>query len=294
MKPNHLSNARPAYWSCKRLAPLAVLALAAAPAAAHDFWVQPNVFWVVPAVATGMTLQVGHGPSRQRSPIPLRRIVRFEAIAPDGRVTDLRGRLRLGGASEDGSFVLTKPGAHLLVFQTDNRAQTHLPSLRFNDYLRAEGLTPALDHRVRLHRMDRDGSENYSRCAKSILQVGPGGAGSQGQVTRPVGLPLEIVPERSPYAAPRSSMLPVRVLYQGRPLGGALVKLTRLEDDAAPVETHLTDRAGRATFAMPSGGTWLLNVIWTRIQPSSAETDYDTVFSSLSFGFTARAPQRKS
>lgn len=273
---------------------LVVLALPGAPAIAHDFWVQPNVYWVASAVATGMTLQVGHGPSRQRSPIPLRRIVRFEAVAPDGRATDLRGVLRLGGVSEDGTFVLEKPGAHMLVFQTDDRAQTHLPSLRFNDYLRAEGLVPALNQRIRLGRMDRDGAENYSRCAKSIVQVGPGGSGSQGQVTRPVGLPLEIVPERSPYATPRPSMLPIRLLYQGRPLGGALVKLTRLENDATPLETHLTDRAGRATFAMPSSGTWLLNVIWTRVQPSSAETDYDTVFSSLSFGFTGRGAQRKS
>jgi len=206
-------------------------------------------------------------------------------LAPDGVKTDLKGRLHLGSASEDGDFALQKPGAHVIVLQTDDRAQTHLPSLRFNDYLKAEGLTPALYQRTRLHRMDRDGSENYSRCAKSIVQVGSRGAGSQRQVTRPVGLPLEIVPDRSPYAVPGSVTFPVRVLYMGRPLAGALVKLTRLEDDATPFETHLTDRAGRATFIMPADGTWLLNVIWTRAQPSSAETDFETIFSSLSFGF---------
>jgi retron-type reverse transcriptase len=36
---------------------------------------------------------------------------------------------------------------------------------------------------------------------------------------------------------------------------------------------------------MPSSGTWLLNVIWTKVQPRSAETDFQTTFSSLSFGF---------
>jgi hypothetical protein len=46
-----------------------------------------------------------------------------------------------------------------------------------------------------------------------------------------------------------------------------------------------TDRSGRAVFAMPHNGTWLLNVIWTKPQPKTAETDYGTVFSSLSFGF---------
>jgi hypothetical protein len=227
---------------------------------------------VSPAAITAMTLQVGHGPARQRSPIPVRRILRFLAIGPDGAITDLRGRLHLGGVS-DGDFVLGKAGAHVIVFQTDDAAQTHLPSLRFNDYLKAEGLAPALDQRTRLHRLDRDGSENYSRCAKSLLQVGPAGTGPQANVTRPTGLPLEIVPDRSPYAGPRSATLPVRVFYHGKPLAGALVKLTRLEDDAIPLETHLTDRAGRAIFGMPRGGSWLLNVIWTRVQPGSAETD---------------------
>jgi hypothetical protein len=211
--------------------------------------------------------------------------LRFAAVAPDGVETDLRGRLHLGSALADGDFALREAGAHLIVLQTDNHAQSHLPSLRFNDYLKAEGLTPALSQRIRLRQMDRDGSENYSRCAKSIVQVGSAGTGPQARVTRPVGLPLEIIPERSPYAEPQTSTLPVRILYRGQPLAGALVKLTRLEDDEAPLETHLTDRAGRATFAMPSSGTWLLNVVWTRIQPSYAETDFETLFSSLSFGF---------
>jgi uncharacterized GH25 family protein len=269
-----------------RLALAIVLCCGGAPVNAHDFWVQPSAFWLSPTAITTMTLQVGHGPARQRSPITLRRIIRYEAFAPDGSRADLKERLQLGALSADGSFVFQKPGAHVIVFQTDDRAQVHLPFIRFNDYIKAEGLTPAIDLRVRLNRMDRDGSENYSRCAKSIVQVGGAVAGNQSQATRILGLPLEIVPDRSPYALPRSITLPVRVLYLGRPLAGALVKLTRLEDDAVPFEMHRTDRAGRATFAMPSGGTWLLNVIWTRVQPSSAETDFDTTFSSLSFGFS--------
>ncbi len=257
----------------------------AAPVLAHDFWVQPSAYWTPPATSTPITLQVGHGPARQRSPIPSRRILRFETIGPGGVGADQRGRLQPGGPLKDGDVAVQKRGAYMVVLQTDDRAQTHLPALRFNDYLKAEGLTPALEERIRRGQTDRDGSENYSRCAKAILQAGPVGAGSQAQVTRPIGLPLEIVPEISPYAEPRSPRLPVRVLYQGQPLAGALVKLTRLEDDAMPLETHLTDHTGRAIFSMPSSGSWLLNVIWTRVQPSTAETDFETTFSSLSFGF---------
>jgi uncharacterized GH25 family protein len=252
---------------------------------AHDFWLQPADYWTASNVDTPIELQVGHGPFRQRSPIRASRISRFEAMVPGGAVVDLRGRLRLGGAADDGDFSLKDPGTYVLFLQTDDHAQTHLPSIRFNDYLKVEGLTPALEQRARLHRMDTDGSERYSRCAKAIVQVGPSGAGLPDRVGKPVGMPLEIVPEANPYAVPRPATLPVHVIYAGRPLAGALVKLTDLKNDASPFEMHLTDRDGRANFSMPTSGTWLLNVIWTKALPASDEADFETVFASLSFGF---------
>jgi len=33
----------------------------------HDFWVQPDQYWPNPDALTPLTLQVGHGPFRQRS-----------------------------------------------------------------------------------------------------------------------------------------------------------------------------------------------------------------------------------
>jgi uncharacterized GH25 family protein len=269
------------------LAALVLQACCVTSAVAHDFWMEPGEYWLKPDAVTPMTLQVGHGPFRQRSPISLSRITRFDAITPNGALADLRGNLHPGGAAEDAEIHFQNAGTYVLVLQTDDRAESHLPALRFNDYLEVEGLTPALEQRVRARRMDADGSENYSRCAKAIVQIGPSSAGSQAQVTKPLGLPLEIVPEQPPYAEPRPDSLPVRVLYEGRPLPGALVKLTRLEHDEVPFETRLTDRSGRTSFTMPKGGTWLLNVIWTKPLPSSRATDFETIFSSLSFGFPA-------
>ena len=260
------------------------------PAWGHDFWLQPREYWLPPTVVTPLTLQVGHGPYRQRSPIPSRRITRFATVGPGGGLLDLRERLHPGDALEDGSLAFPNPGVYVVILETDNQAQSHLPAIRFNDYLQVEGLTPALEERQRLNRMDADGSEIYSRHAKALVRVGTGNQVSSGWVTRPVGLPLEIVPEINPYATPRPVALPVQVLYGGQPLPGALVKLTELEHDAEPFETHRTDASGRATFALPDQGTWLLNVIWTRPLPKTEETDFETVFSSLSFGFSGRAP----
>jgi uncharacterized GH25 family protein len=267
---------------------VAVALMLAGPAAAHDFWIQPQAYPVAAPANVPIVLQVGHGASLLRSPIAARRIVRLQLVAPSGAITDLREGLQRSGAGPDAVLRLQAPGPHVLLLQTDDAAQSHLPALRFNDYLRAEGLTPAVALRTREGRMAQDGAESYRRCAKLVLQAGASDGRSDATVTRVYGLALEIVPERSPYAIPRAATLPVRVFYRGRPLPGALVKMTDLAADAAPFEMRLTDGAGRAVFPLPSTGAWLLNVVWTEPQPRSAETDFETSFSSLGFGFAAR------
>ena len=272
------------------LAALSTGVAATRPGEAHDFWVQPGDYWVAPGAGTSVILCIGHGSYRQRSPIPVDRIMRFEAVGPDGAREDLRASLQLREPRDDGTVVFRKPGTYLLVLQTDARAYSLLPAIRFNEYLRVEGLIPALLFRERTHRTNTDGSEAYSRQAKTIIRVGaePDSAAS---VTRPLGLPLEIVPDVDPYAEPAAKKLPVHVLYHGLPLSGALVKLTNLAHDADPMETHVTDEKGRAIFNAPHCGDWLLNVIWTQVASASSDADFQTTFSSLTFGFARRNAQ---
>jgi uncharacterized GH25 family protein len=67
-------------------------------------------------------------------------------------------------------------------------------------------------------------------------------------------------------------------------VAGALVELTNLENDATPIAAHLTDEHGRASFAVPAGGQWLLNVVWKTLRHDNEETRFESYFSSLSFG----------
>jgi uncharacterized GH25 family protein len=263
--------------------PFLGLALCALPALAraHDFWLQPQAFRASPGVATPLTLQVGHGPNRQRSPIRKDRVLAFFAEGPSGRL-DLMDDLHPGAPVEDGRLRLPSPGRYAVLLRTDSHAESHLPALRFNDYLTAEGLTPALEARRRSGRMNADGAERYSRVTKTLIQVGDGGAQA---VLKPLGAPLELVPEADPWSDTAS--FPVRVYWQGRPLAGALVKLTDLAHDAEPVATQRSDTAGRVRFQLSYRATWLLTVVWTRPLPPSAEVDFETTFSSLTFSTAA-------
>lgn len=264
---------------------LSCLIAGAPPAFAHDFWIQPDQYQLVSPAPISMTLQVGHGAGRQRSPIPLRRITRFDAISPAGEKTNSRNTLHLGDKAGDGDIRLLVPGIHTLALETDTLAQSRLPAKKFNAYLEDEGVTPAREDRKRLNRMNAEGSERYGRVAKALVCVGRCDAGTKEDFSKPLGLPLEITLEQNPFAEPKPAWLRVRVTYEGRPLAGALVKFTNLEHDEAPHSMAKTDKEGRANFTMPQSGAWLLNVIWTRALPASSDTTYETIFSSLSFGF---------
>jgi uncharacterized GH25 family protein len=252
-------------------------------ASAHEFWLQPKEFSWQPTESMPLSLLVGHSDHSARSKIPSRRITRFEVLGPRDEALDLRSQFQPGADTE---LRLDAPGAYLVVLATDNQARSDLPADRFNEYLRAEGLTPALIAREQTGRMQAEGSERYSRQAKSLVQVGA--SQQQSRVTEAVGLRLEIVPEINPYAEPRPALLPVRVMFEGKPLAGALVKMSSPVNSSETAVSSISDADGRAVFDMPSHGQWLLHVTWTTLLPSTDEADFDTVFASLTFGLSER------
>lgn len=260
------------------------LVFAAAPAAAHDFWIQPLQYQVGVGQLLGATFQVGHGKDRQRWGNDITRIPLLLDISSSGRV-DQRGNFR-STATTDIATRLKTPGLHIIALQSVHSRST-LPAVRFNDYLKEEGLRLPLAARIRARSANLPGRERYSRRAKALVQVGAQTAANSSLATRPVGLKLEIVPGKNPYALDRTRRLPVQVLYKGKPLSGATIRLTRLEYDERPLASKITDRAGRANFTVPPIGSWLLNVVWSEPLAGDPRADFDTVFSSLTFGYDA-------
>ncbi len=269
-----------------RRAVLIVLSLGlAGRASAHDFWLQPLSWQAAPGVAMPFVVEVGHGSFRQQWGADGGHLLALQDLARGGAV-DLRPLFKPGGTVPHLTRVFQRPGLHVVsLVSTD--AVSNLPSIRFNDYINVEGLTPAIDARTRAGVMNSNGRELYSRRAKALVQVGPAAPGDDALATRPIGLTLEIVPLRNPYSLGADHVLPVQILYDGNPLPGALVKLTNLEFDARPLRAVRSDAAGRASLQVPQVGSWLVNVIWTH-PIKSPDADFQTVFSSLTFGYPAK------
>jgi uncharacterized GH25 family protein len=266
-----------------RKLPLILLA-AAGSASAHDLWVQPGAFWLSSPGTVPVSILVGHGKDRENWGIRSDRIVLLRSMAPDGKVTDFKPLIRPRSAAPAIPLPFRQPGTHLVAMESSH-ASSDLPAAKFNDYAKEEGLTPAIVHRQRMGANGRAGRELYSRRAKALVQVGKIDPSAKSAATNRIGMTLEIVPERNPYNLGPAQKLPLLVYYEGRPLAGALVKLTKLEQDAKPAAAQRTDGAGRTTFNVPRRGKWQLNVIWTKPIPGNPKADFETTFSSLSFGY---------
>jgi uncharacterized GH25 family protein len=266
------------FWSC-----LVAASAIAAPALAHDFWMQPKNFWPAADVGVPVSIVVGHGPDRQPWGAEFKRITLLTAYGRTGKVDH---RPDLAAAKTGDPFVMSfhTPGTQVVAMQT-SYAESSLPAIRYNDYAKVEGLTPALELREKTHATENDGREIYSRRAKALVQVGPPQTGMDPQVTKPIGLNLEIIPEKNPYLLAPNEALPVQVLYEGKPLVGATVKLTNLDFDGRPLATQISDATGHASFSFPRIGPWLINVIWTKPIKGNPKADFDTTFSSLTFAY---------
>jgi uncharacterized GH25 family protein len=104
-------------------------------------------------------------------------------------------------------------------------------------------------------------TESYTKHAMTFVRITPAKTDSawiaDKSWTRPLGLALELVPERDPTALHAGDTLVVRVLRHGAPVPGFSVGAIR-EGRPKAIFFH-TDAAGRAVVIVDADGRWLLN-----------------------------------
>lgn len=264
----------------------ALLLATTTPAVAHDMWVATPNFRVAEGQASAVSLRVGHADEQDAWNAPWERIHSFRSYGPAG-VEDQQARLVVPAAEGQPHAVMTLNGAgtHIVALESYHSTST-LEADKFNAYLDTEGLDTAKAARAAAGTSKRPGVELYSRRAKMLVQVGDTPSDN---VLRPIGQTLEIVPLANPYARGAATALPVRVLFQGRPLAGVQVRILPLGVKSGPVQKVRSDAEGRATFDVPVRGNWLIVAVHTRPIDGNPTAAFDTIFASLTFGYGARA-----
>lgn len=248
-------------------------------AAAREFWLEPVRFVVVPGAAVHVRRLVGENFAGEPWPGLRSRVVQLVHAAPGEPVVSM---LAMTAADTLSTTVwLRQPGTHVVALAT-NEALLTLDGPQFTAYLQQAGLGQALTLRQQRGHTALPGREAYRRCAKTLLQAGPATDTARAW-SRPVGLPLELVPEQNPYQLRPGAALTVRVLAEGRPVPGQTVLLWRrgAQPHALPSKT-VSNQNGRTLFRVSEPGEYMLSTV--RMLPvARPDADWHSTWSTLTF-----------
>lgn len=258
-----------------RIAKYLLTALVASSATAHDVWFEPTTFFPAVDERVGLGLRVGMKHAGEPMPRMSDRIVRFVAVDPDGQALDVPG---LEGRDPAGLIAPSKPGRWVVGYRS-NDSLLELDAAKFEHYLEEEGLRWVVAERLRRGESAKPSREKYSRAVKAILAV----AGSdRGQVTRPLGFTLELVPEQDPYSSAPGAKLSLRLLYEGKPLAGTQFEAFPKSDPAA-MQKGRTGKDGRFTVTLGTSGPWLIKAVHMIAAKDDPEADWKSLWASLVF-----------
>jgi hypothetical protein len=252
-----------------------VLGLAGATLAAHDMWIDATDFMPPAGKVIGLRLRVGQnfmGDPLARDPALINRFVSVDANGEKAVV----GR---DGADPAGLVRPTQPGL-VVIGYFSNPSAVILQAQKFNEYLTEEGLEDIAALRAKHGDTQAEARERFVRCAKSLLLVGSPAPSSQHD--RVLGFPLELVAERSPYTLASGDTLGVRLIYDSRPLPGALVIALNQDDPAAKVSAR-SDKAGRVRLPLAKPGRWLIKAVHMIPAPTGADHEWESFWASLTF-----------
>jgi nickel transport protein len=103
--------------------------------------------------------------------------------------------------------------------------------------------------------------------------------------SKPVGLLLEIIPEKDPFTAKAGEAFPIKVLLEGQPVEGLDISLGAA-DHSQSKNLPKTDKDGKASVDIAKPG---FQVITTRLKkPISGDPDADTLVACSSLTFAVK------
>ncbi|SDY33320.1 DUF4198 domain-containing protein [Hymenobacter psychrophilus] len=279
------------------LSVLLVLLLTASTALlANEFWLEPTRFVVAPGARVHLRRLSGEDFRGQPWAGRRARLELLRHYAPGAPFLDLLTASASAAnptATTDtiqSTVTLHQPGTHLVALVTNNAIIT-LEAARFSAYLQQEGLDNVLALREQRGQTTEPGREAYRRCAKTLVQAGPPNPADTARAwARPVGLPLELVPEQNPYHLAPEAPMTVRVLRAGQPVAGQLVVLWRRgAQPQALLQKIRSNQNGRVLLHLSGPGQYLVSTVRMESAPAAAGADWQSTWSTLTFGLPGKA-----
>ncbi|MDQ6830256.1 MAG: DUF4198 domain-containing protein [Gemmatimonadota bacterium] len=271
-----------------RIATLPLLAIllvaSAATLAAHDTWLVPDSGFVVPHAMVRLHLTSGDA-----FPVDDFAIDRKRIRGAWMRLAGTRSPLAVEAPAER-HLALTaradREGVATLWVALAPKS-LELTDAKVTEYLDDIAATATVRRRWDAMPAPRRWRETYTKHAKSFVRVGE--PAHDRTWATPVGLGLEIVPERDPTTVQTGDTIRVRVLSHGAPVAALPIGFQHEGDTATGMRTTSGD--GRAWFVLGAAGRWLIKA--TDLRPSRRPNEeWQSDFTTLTIAVRAHGSAR--
>ena len=264
-------------------------------ARAHEFWLVPVTTPLTVGSVARVGIKVGEffeGESLQWS---APQTVALRLHTADGNA-DLLPLLARRGATPELSVPLRQPGTTMVTFDSQPN-MISLPADTFHAYLHDEGIDFIKARRLASGDDKKPGRDRYRRFVKTLMHVQAAApaeppAAPDETFSRVAGQQLEIVPLNDPLALSPGGDLGVKLLFDGQPLAGALVKAWHRKDGQSLIVRTRTAADGIAALTLPHPGAWMVSVVHMVPAVGVKDIDWDSLWANLSFGLSMPALAR--
>ena len=267
-------------------------------AQAHEFWFEPVMVPLTAGDTARLDLRVGEFFEGEVMGFSATQTAALRQYSASGS-KDLRALLPppSRGAVATLNLPLPAPGSYLFAFDSQP-SQISLPAATFHAYLHDEGLDFIKTQREATGNAEKPGRERYRRHVKTLLRVGDAAsagaapaAADKTYATR-TGQRLEIVPSNDPLAMKPGDALGLQVLFDDKPLAGALLKAWNRQGGQTLIIRAKTSVDGKATFNLPYAGGWMISVVHMVPATGAKDLDWDSLWGNLSFKLETAGPLR--
>jgi uncharacterized GH25 family protein len=245
---------------------------------AHEFWLQPLKFFYALNESLALSFRVGEEFLGEPWKVKTERIEQLE-IHSVTKSLDLRDKIVEDIDKNNVQHILSEEGTHLIAMRSNN-AFSDLEAEKFNEYLKEDALDEALAHRRKTNTLDKNGTEFYNRNAKLLVQVGDKVDDTYKKI---VGHAVEIVPEQNPYSLKVGDRVSFKILYNGKPLFGAKVRVWNRHDNRTNIQNIFSQQDGVIETHISNKGAWMVSLV--KMVPSQdPKADWQSHWASLVFG----------
>ena len=270
----------------KRLIPITLTLAITTTVAAHEFWLSPIAWRVAPAGRATILINVGDRFPDATSFTAPDRVESVRLVGPGGDMAISPPFRREKNSLAADLQAPTTPGTYIGAVVIKTRFIEIKPP-DFEKYLAHEGLDAIIAQRARAGESAKPGRERYSRYGKTLIRVGD--AKTDAHATRPVRLKVELVPLSDPTTMKVGERCRLRLLFEGKPVAGAMVGAIYASAKTQPDEWPLsarTDPQGEVEFTFEDSGPWLIrsvHMVRRAGERGTEAADWESYWASLSF-----------